>query len=342
MMMALGSFAAHAQDYTFSNHNIVPFALNPAQAGAAYATRFALNYRMQWPMLKNAYHTVRLSYDQNIFKRMCSIGVAYTYDNMANGVFQTHELDAIYSHTIRLTRDVQHFLRLGVQASLMSSAANYDKMTFGDQYITSTGQIYNSTIQNLPGDSRTYFDFAVGASYVFEAHVNVGFSVYHIAEPDCGFEEGAQQLSRKYVAQVNFSQDLQMDRGLMSRRGSDNYFYANAYYQNQKTFNQIYLGVGVCLEPMIFGLSWKSNITRTVTTTDEAISKELNEEVDQKTWTSINIPSAMIGAYYKGFQVYYIFDFYFARKKNGSWSNEISLMYVLPTKRKDLCPVVYW
>ena len=342
-MVCFATLAVKAQDYTFSNHNIVPFALNPAQAGAAYATRFALNYRIQWPMLKNAYNTVRLSYDQNIFKRMCSIGVAYTYDNMAYGVFQTHELDAIYSHTIRLTSDLQHFLRLGVQASLMSSAANYDKMTFGDQYIFSNGKIYNSTIQTLPADSRTYFDFAVGASYVFETHLNVGFSVYHIAEPDCGFVQGAQQLTRKYVGQINFSQDLQMNRGLMSQRGSDNYLYANAWYQNQKTFQQIYLGVGVCLEPMIFGLSWKSNLTRTVTTTDEAISEELDEEVDNKTWTSVNIPSVLVGAYFKGFQVYYVFDFFVGgSKRNGSWSNEISLMYVIPTKRKDLCPVVYW
>ena len=30
------------------------------------------------------------------------------------------------------------------------------------------------------------------------------------------------------------------------------------------------------------------------------------------------------------------------QSENGSWSNEISIIYTIPTKKKDLCPVVYW
>jgi hypothetical protein len=37
-----------------------------------------------------------------------------------------------------------------------------------------------------------------------------------------------------------------------------------------------------------------------------------------------------------------VFDLFTSDKKNGSWSNEISLIYTMPFKKKNLCPVVYW
>ena len=340
VLLAVGVFA---QDYTFSNHNIVPFSLNPASAGTAYAVRFAANYRMQWPMLDNAYHTLRVSYDQNVYKHMSSIGVAYTYDNMAHGVFQTNQLDVVYSHTIRLTRDLRHFMRLGVQASLLSNRVNFDKLTFGDQYYAANGTIMPSSIESFDSDNRTFFDFSVGASYVFEGILNVGFSVYHVSHPDNGFVEGSQFLERRYVAQVNFSQDLELNRGLMSYAGSDNYFFANAVYQNQDNFNQVVLGAGVCFQPMIFGFTWKTNITKVFETPTYEYEQGEGKEVDTGAYyTAVNIPSLMVGAYYKGLQVYYIFDFNISAKKNGSWSNELSLIYTLPNKKKDLCPVTYW
>jgi hypothetical protein len=53
--------------------------------------------------------------------------------------------------------------------------------------------------------------------------------------------------------------------------------------------------------------------------------------------------SFMVGGYYKGFQLYYIFDLFTSDKKNGSWSNEISLIYTFPQEnKKNRCPVVYW
>ncbi|MBO4371214.1 MAG: PorP/SprF family type IX secretion system membrane protein [Paludibacteraceae bacterium] len=314
----LGSVTAVAQDYTFSNHNIVPFSLNPAVVGGAYAVRFGLNYRLQWPMLSNHYHTVRASYDQNIYKRMCSVGVAYTYDNMADGAFQTHEIDAIYGHTIRLTRDQKHFLRLGVQATVFANYADYNKMIFGDQYLLSTGTILPETVEYFESDHRTVFDFSTGVNYLWEGILNVGFAVYHLAEPDYGFVEGAQKLPRRFVGTVHYTQDLKKSRGLMSKVHSDSYFFANAWYQHQGDFDLAYLGAGVCFQPVILGASLRSDFTQVTTISFTA------------------------GAYYKGLQIYYIFDLYTQTKKNGSWSNEISLIYTIPTKKKDLCPVVYW
>ena len=110
----LGATAVLAQDYSFNNHNVVPFSLNPSSVGAANTMRLGVNYRMQWPMLSNNYHTVRVSYDQNVYKQMCSVGASYSYDQHST-VFGVHEFDAVYAHTFRLAD--KHFIRLGLQAS---------------------------------------------------------------------------------------------------------------------------------------------------------------------------------------------------------------------------------
>ena len=78
ILILLFCVKVNGQDYTFSNHNIVPFSLNPALAGNANAIRIATNYRQQWMNLGNRYHTARVSYDQNFYKQMCSLGFAYT------------------------------------------------------------------------------------------------------------------------------------------------------------------------------------------------------------------------------------------------------------------------
>lgn len=313
--LILSQAISYAQDYNFSNHNTVPYSLNPASVGEANAIRLGVNYRMQWPVLNNNYHTVRVSYDQNVYKRMCSVGAFYTYDQMSS-VYSVNEFGVVYSHTIRCAE--KHFIRLGLQGSVFYNKVDYSSLTFGDQY-DSNGFIAPGSMENLENTSKTFFDFAVGASYVFENHLTVGFAVYHVAQPENGFYDESSYLPRRYVGSVKFVQDLKLNRGLMSQGFSDNYFFANVNYQHQEDYKSAYLGVGVCFEPIIVGAAYKTNLD------------------------NVHTPSFMVGGYYKGFQLYYIFDIFASDKKNGSWSNEISLIYTFPQQnKKNRCPVVYW
>jgi hypothetical protein len=127
-----------------------------------------------------------------------------------------------------------------------------------------------------------------------------------------------QRLSRKFVGQATFIQDLKLDHGLKSYGFSENYFFANASYQQQADFKQFHIGAGICYQPVILGVSYKTDI----------------DEVHTASFT--------IGGYYKGFQLYYVFDLFTSDKKNGSWSNELSLIYTMPAKKKCECPVTYW
>ncbi len=172
------SLVAWGQDYTFSNHNIVPFSFNPSLVGNANAIRIGLNYRQQWPALGNSYHTVRVSYDQNFYKRMCSLGAFYTYDYMGAGDIKTNEFGLIYGHTIRLTDG--YFVRLGVQGSYFYNLYG-DNFEFGDQYDWGTGTILPNTSEDITGnESVSLMDFSVGGAFVIENYLTVGGAVYHI------------------------------------------------------------------------------------------------------------------------------------------------------------------
>lgn len=308
---------ASAQDYNLNSHNIVPFSLNPAQAGNANAIRLGLDFRQQWPTLDNHYTTARVSYDQNFYKRMCSLGVAYAFDDQANGVYRTNEFDLIYSHTFEIT-DLS-FLRLGLQGSYFLNYFGFDKLQYGDQYVDG-GSIDPNTIEDFETTSRGLFDFSVGAVYSVENTFSLGAAVYHIAEPDNGFvRKSENSLSRKYVVHANYMHDLQYSNGLWGRRDlSGNYFYVNANYQQQADFKKAYLGLGVFLTPVILGVAEKTNLD------------------------GVFVTSFMVGCSFKGFQAYYIFDLPTYEKKNGSWSHEICLAYVIQKNERFPCPMVYW
>jgi len=309
-----------AQDYSFSNHNIVPFSLNPAMAGNANAFRLGLNYRRQWPDLGNHYHTVRASYDQNIFKQMSSIGVAYSYDNMGGGIYQTNEFGLVYSHAFRLQEEV--FVRLGLQVALFANYLNWNNLTFEDQYDPRTGQIIGGSIESFEANSRMFPDFSAGGCFVIENKFSIGVSVCHIAEPNNGFDKLENNtLSRKFVAHANYTFDMERDRGLFSRQGflSEKYFFANTSYQQQSDFKLAQVGAGVALSPIIVGGSLKNDLGEVFTI------------------------SGMLGFNYQGLQLYYIHDVYTASQKKGLWSFEIALIYIWePEEKPYTCPVVYW
>jgi type IX secretion system PorP/SprF family membrane protein len=320
------SGTALAQDYTFTNSNVVPFSLNPALVGNANAMRFGLDYRMQWPSLDNKYTTTRLSFDQNFYKQMSSVGVSFMRDNQAD-VYKVNEIAAVYSHNIRLQDE--YFLRLGVQVSLFMNYVD-DNLTFDDQYHFPPG-----SSGEIETNSCNFLDFSFGTAFVIENKLTVGGAVYHIGEPNDGFEDKeSQSLGRRYVFHVNYIQDMESRSGLWGRRDlSGTYFFGSGSYQQQsvemdgasktRTYRLAALSVGALTNPVLFGVSDKYDFT----------SSEGN----------LNVLSFMLGANYKGLQAYYIFDLYTSKKDNGSWSHELSLVYVVPPKHyRYSCPIVYW
>lgn len=249
---------------------------------------------------------------------MCSVGVAYAYDNMANGVYSTNEVSLVYGHTLRLKEF--YFIRLGLQASMFINQLGWDKVKYGDQYDQNTRKPTLETLEQFDSDSRTCFDFSFGASFVIQNLLTVGGAVYHIAEPNNGFVELDDNiLKRKFVGHINFIQDLQYQNGLFGRKDlSQNYMFVNGAYQQQSDFKMANVGVGVAWDPLILGVSDKNDLD------------------------GINVLAFMLGGHFKGLQVYYVYDLFTSSKKNGSWSHEINFIYIYQKHERYPCPVVYW
>ncbi len=325
------SGTAYAQlDYTFTNNNVVPFSLNPALAGNANAMRFGLDYRMQWPSLANKYTTTRISFDENFYKQMASIGVSIMRDNLAD-IFKDNEISAVYSHNVRLQDG--YFIRLGLQVSLNLNYFSNDGITDDGYAYWLKGETPPST-ENI-SNSCNYLDFSFGTAFVIENKLTVGAAVYHIGEPNDGFEDKeSQSLGRKYVFHVNYIQDMESRSGLWGRRDlSSTYFFGSGSYQQQsvetntngdtRVYRLAGLSVGALTNPVLFGVSDKYDFS--------------------SSYGNLNVLSFMLGANYKGLQAYYIFDLYTSKKDNGSWSHELSLVYVVPPKHyRYSCPIVYW
>lgn len=306
-----------AQDFSMVGHNLTPFSLNPALAGNSNNLRFGLSYRQQWMKLGNHYHTVRASYDQS-FKKVCSVGFAYSYDNMARGVYDINEFSFVYAHKIQIKEGWN--IRMGVQGSLFMNRLGWDKILYGDQYDENTRKPTLETLEEFDNDTHTCFDVSVGAAFHIESKLTLGASLYHIPEPANGFMELKDNtLKRKFVAHANFLQDLQNKNGLWGRESlSDNYLFINGTYQHQDRFQMLNVGVGVAWDPLILGVCDKNSLS------------------------GVNVIGMMAGVHFKGLQVFYVFDLFTSKKRNGSWSHELNLIYIIEKQEKYPCPVTYW
>ena len=317
LMMGLGGMVS-AQDFSLVNHNLTPFSINPSAAGNAKDIRFGLNYRQQWMVLGNRYHTIRFSFDESFHQKKCAVGFAYSYDNMANGVYDVNEFSLVYAHAIKLREEWS--LRLGVQGSLFLNKLGYDKIKYGDQYDSNTRRPSFETLESFDNDVRNCFDVSVGASFIIESKLTLGAAIYHISEPSNGFMELKDNtLERKYVVHINYLQDLQYKNGLWGRESlSGNYLFLNGAYKKQGDFQMLNAGVGVAWEPLIVGVNDKNSLS------------------------GVNVIGLMAGAHHKGLQVFYVYDLFTSSKKNGSWSHELTLIYIIKKIEKYPCPVTYW
>lgn len=310
-----------AQDPTFMNHNISPFSLNPALIGNSNAYRFGLNYRKQWPDLDNTFSTVRVSYDQNIYKRMCSFGGYYVYDTQGQNDLTTHEFALGYGHTMRLAEQwgTEYFIRLGLTGSFFMK--QYGNYTFSDQYDPVTGTAPGNTSEDFES-STSFLDFGFGAAFVISNMLTVGASVMHIGEPFSGIvEEQDEVLHRRYTVHASYVRDLESSNGLWGRTElSDKSLFVNANFQYQEPFYKTaYISGGVMISPIIGGVAYKRAIDG-----------------------GNNAVSFILGGTYKGLQAYGVYDLNTASKGNGSYSYEFTFVYIYQRHERYPCPVVYW
>jgi type IX secretion system PorP/SprF family membrane protein len=188
-----------AQDPIFSQFYAAPLQLNPAFAGTAQAPFIAANYRMQYPSFVSgaAYSTFAVSFDRSLNRTNSSIGFSVMTDDAGQGILTKTFASAIYSYKVMIREDVQ--AKIGVEAGLIQSSLNWDKLVFLDQIDPITGEKFpdgttRPTQEIRPTElNKSLFDLSTG--FLINAkNFYIGVSGKHLATPNEGYLNVNQNL----------------------------------------------------------------------------------------------------------------------------------------------------
>lgn len=238
---------AFAQDPQFSQFYANPLYLNPAFAGTNRCPRIALNYRNQWPGIPRNFVTYSASYDQHVEGIVGGVGVLVNTDRAGEGRLTTTNFSGIYSYQLSVNRNLS--IRAGIQATYFQKSLDWYQLTFGDQISDRNGFVY--TTQETPiFNRRTGPDFSAGV-LAFSDKFYGGFAAHHLTEPQEGFiKSNLSRIPRKYT--VHFGAVLPLSKY------EDLTISPNILYQQQRTFQQLNLGLYVTKGPFVGGL-WYRN-----------------------------------------------------------------------------------
>jgi type IX secretion system PorP/SprF family membrane protein len=183
------------QDPVFSQFYAAPLQMNPAFAGTAQAPFIAANYRMQYPSFLSgaAFSTFAISYDQSLNRSNSSVGFSVMTDDAGQGILKKTFASAIYSYKVNIREDVQ--AKIGVEAGLIQSNLNWDKLQFLDQADPITGfEVPRPSAEVRPTElNKTLFDLSTG--FLLSAkNFYVGLSAKHLATPNEGYLNVNQNL----------------------------------------------------------------------------------------------------------------------------------------------------
>ncbi|MFN5844421.1 MAG: PorP/SprF family type IX secretion system membrane protein [Flavobacteriia bacterium] len=232
--MTVITVCANAQDPTFTQFYANPLYLNPALAGSYGCSRFALNYRNEWPALSGNYVTYSASYDQYFKNISGGFGLLATHDQQGQGTIKTTMVGAIYSWHGQLSRKWK--VMIGARAAWYQKSLDWDKLTFGDMIDPRRGFIY-STGDVPRGGSRGFFDASTGL-VVFNKYFFAGAAWHHMNQPNESMIIGESNLPWRITGHMGADIVL----GRKSKYSNTTSIMPNVIYQYQNGFQELNLG----------------------------------------------------------------------------------------------------
>jgi type IX secretion system PorP/SprF family membrane protein len=246
----LVSTTSFGQDPTFTQFYANPLYLNPALAGSYGCSRFASNYRNEWPNLSSNYVTYSVSWDSYFNNISGGVGVLATHDQQGSGTISTTMLGLIYSYHLKLGRKWK--LQFGARAAWYQKSLDWDKLTFGDMIDPRRGFIY-STGDVPRGGSRGFFD-ASGGFVFFNKNFFAGGAFHHANTPNESMIVGNSELP--WRATLHMGAEIQLGRKSKYSNGTS--IMPNVIYQYQNGFQELSIGTYVKYSAFTMGV-WYRN-----------------------------------------------------------------------------------
>jgi len=238
-----------AQDAVFSQFYAAPLRLNPGLAGIGTAPRIALNYRAQHTSYPSAFTTIAASYEQPIEGTPSSFGLRMLSDKQLEGAYKNTEVALVYSYDVRVNDELG--ARLGLALGVLSTALDFNSLTFGDVLDPLTGAD-GATMEALAGASKTSADFGAGI-VMYGKNYYGGISFEHMNRPDESLIEINDNLysGRPQLLKVTGGAQINVKRFRNRRRPS--YITPNFLYAVQAQLRQLNLGAYMGYGPVALG-----------------------------------------------------------------------------------------
>lgn len=238
---------AAAQDPHFTQFYSAPTYLSPAFAGTTVQSRFAFQFRDQWPAIPGAFVSYNLAYDQYLSSVNSGIGIIATQDQAGSGALRYTSVGLQYAYEIRLKRRV--FLRPALQLAYVNHAVDYSRLIFSDQ-LSRGGDV--STYESYDGRHVNYTDIGSGLLF-FTPKMWFGFALQHMNEPDQSLLEGDSRVPRKFNLHGGYRFKVRLST-IQKHQPS---IVAAFNYRAQEKYDQLDLGAYVERDPVFAGLWYR-------------------------------------------------------------------------------------
>ncbi len=243
-----------AQDPQFSQFYAAPLYLNPAFAGSTNQARAGINYRNQWPAIDANFTTMSFFADYFIEDKNSGVGFLVTRDREGLAGLRSMSLALQYSYEIQITEYLG--FRPGFQAALYNRDVNFDRLTFGDQFNSSTGEFIDqpSAESFSTNFSKTFFDLSFGG-ILFTRSAWLGVAANHLNKPNQSIIDERSQLPIKLSFHGGFK--FFMKSGVVGSgvyaRDAERSIAPALQYRHQGDFDQMDLGLYFTFEPLVLG-----------------------------------------------------------------------------------------
>jgi len=256
ILILIRMVAGYAQDVIYSQFYANPLYLNPALAGAKLNQRLTLNYRNQWPSIRQGYISYSASWDKLAEKLSGGVGVMVNSDVMGGGLYNRFSASGIYSYRIQASRHV--VLNAAFQASYLQYQLDWNKLVFGDQIDVRTGNL-ESTRESMPEKLNvSNADFSAGVLAGYKESLYFGVAINHLTRPDIAFYEGnANRIPMRWTVHSGILIDFR--QGMDGEDIRNFSISPNFIYVQQGKFRQMNVGMYVNKFPFVMGLWVRHN-----------------------------------------------------------------------------------
>jgi len=246
-----------AQDPQFSQFYAAPLYLNPAFAGSTGQARVGINYRDQWPAIDANFTTFSAYGDFYIEDKNSGLGFIINHDREGVLGLTSTSIAIQYSYDLKITKKFS--FRPGFQAAIYNRSVNFDQLTFGDQFNSQTGQIQYTSGELLNSGQSIFFpDISMGG-LLYSKNAWLGFSAFHITQPNQSVVGGYDPLPIKLSAHAGYK--FFFPEGILKTGvyavPQERSITPCIQYRHQGQWDQMDVGSYFTLEPLVVGLWYR-------------------------------------------------------------------------------------